>query len=550
MQFFRFYLVDRQWSDYKAKNVKEEFEFHGIEVKRIKANEGESATRLHCRAFEDFISSTAKYCVVVEPDSFLTCDFKRIFDLVEENLEICWLGMTMNYHRHFLNTGRGRPSPILTENSPNTVINNIPLGSFGYLVSRDFAFDFLSLRPEAEYVDVAFWQFCRDREIPMICLKEPIVYLNVWNNKNEVEIYEECDLNLYQPDIERQRQKRNPELKIKPDHFEIGLVQNVVQRLVLIGTNVEDTTRFIHGLQFRDVEVYAPGLTLPKYPHVQIVDEIPEDAIRMRVSPYKYFSRSTFDRKWENISWVGHHVDGKDYFIVGNGQNKFFDPIEFKKYLFDYFHLKNKVNFLISHYLEYLNFEMVKEFEKHLSAPLLSSLKGEKTLRTAFEKILLKADGDVVSPEHYPDILYTSNRKTKFQAREIRYVELNLDQIEEIRKEAIKKKRTYFGACFNEKHSIVQIFQQFKKIVLISPGEETEARFVLVVEDSIVDAFKTGAIPIYYGSAEVFKYFNPKSFIYLHDYSTIELAIKEIKEIEYSDKYQEMLNEKVLIGEN
>ena len=62
--------------------------------------------------------------------------------------------------------------------------------------------------------------------------------------------------------------------------------------------------------------------------------------------------------------------------------------------------------------------------------------------------------------------------------------------------------------------------------------------------EKIVTSMAANTIPIYFGSSEVVKYFNPKSFINVNDFSNIEDVVKRVKEIdENDDLYLEMMSE-------
>ena len=69
--------------------------------------------------------------------------------------------------------------------------------------------------------------------------------------------------------------------------------------------------------------------------------------------------------------------------------------------------------------------------------------------------------------------------------------------------------------------------------------------------EKIMDAFYAETIPIYYGDPEIAKIFNPKAFINVSDYPSVEEAVKKIIEIDNdNDLYIKMLNEPVFNQEN
>lgn len=67
------------------------------------------------------------------------------------------------------------------------------------------------------------------------------------------------------------------------------------------------------------------------------------------------------------------------------------------------------------------------------------------------------------------------------------------------------------------------------------------------VTEKITDAFFSDTIPVYYGSDDVTKIFNPKAFINCSDYNSFEEAIEKIKELDSDNqKYLEMLRQPIL----
>lgn len=62
--------------------------------------------------------------------------------------------------------------------------------------------------------------------------------------------------------------------------------------------------------------------------------------------------------------------------------------------------------------------------------------------------------------------------------------------------------------------------------------------------EKIMEAFAGETIPIYWGSPDIAKEFNPKSFINCHDYDSYEEVLKKIKEIdENDDLFLQMIKE-------
>jgi hypothetical protein len=90
---------------------------------------------------------------------------------------------------------------------------------------------------------------------------------------------------------------------------------------------------------------------------------------------------------------------------------------------------------------------------------------------------------------------------------------------------------------------------------LLNKRTFNEFRFVIAMEsvkspgyitDKILNAFMAGAIPIYYGTTQIFGIFNPKAFIF-YDIENPQLALDRIAYLESNpDAYEEMLNEPIL----
>lgn len=69
--------------------------------------------------------------------------------------------------------------------------------------------------------------------------------------------------------------------------------------------------------------------------------------------------------------------------------------------------------------------------------------------------------------------------------------------------------------------------------------------------EKIMDAFYSETIPIYYGDPEIKKIFNPKAFVNVADYETIEDVVKRVIEIDNDDDlYLQMLNEPIFNEEH
>lgn len=67
--------------------------------------------------------------------------------------------------------------------------------------------------------------------------------------------------------------------------------------------------------------------------------------------------------------------------------------------------------------------------------------------------------------------------------------------------------------------------------------------------EKIVEAFAAGAIPIYYGNPEIGKEFNTKAFVNIHEFASLEDAVKRIIEIDQNgDLYKQIKAEPIISG--
>lgn len=68
--------------------------------------------------------------------------------------------------------------------------------------------------------------------------------------------------------------------------------------------------------------------------------------------------------------------------------------------------------------------------------------------------------------------------------------------------------------------------------------------------EKIVEAFAAGCIPIYYGNPEIGVEFNTKAFVNVHEFNTLEDAVKRIIEIDQNDElYKKIKSEPIFIGD-
>ena len=87
---------------------------------------------------------------------------------------------------------------------------------------------------------------------------------------------------------------------------------------------------------------------------------------------------------------------------------------------------------------------------------------------------------------------------------------------------------------------------------------QQEYKFSLAIENTsykgyttekLIESFAAGGLPIYWGDPDVSKYFNPRAFVNLMDYPTIEDGIEAVKALDNNDNlYQEMLSQKDLLN--
>eukprot|EP00986_Skeletonema_menzelii_P012997 scaffold7349_cov145-Skeletonema_menzelii.AAC.11 len=90
---------------------------------------------------------------------------------------------------------------------------------------------------------------------------------------------------------------------------------------------------------------------------------------------------------------------------------------------------------------------------------------------------------------------------------------------------------------------------------LLNKSIFNEFRFVIAMEtvkspgyitDKILNVFMSGAIPIYYGTTQIYGIFNPKAFVF-YDIDNPQLALDRIAYLENNpDAYEAMLNEPIL----
>lgn len=109
------------------------------------------------------------------------------------------------------------------------------------------------------------------------------------------------------------------------------------------------------------------------------------------------------------------------------------------------------------------------------------------------------------------------------------------------------------GACHGHVHSkhvnnrqiwktAHQLYKQQYKFGLVMENTETKG----YVSEKILTAFLAGAVPIYWGTSEIFELFNRKAFVY-YDVQAPHKAIKEVEFLLNDEQaYENMLNEPIL----
>lgn len=382
---FRYINLDRSVD--RNEKVKQELSFHptySSQFKRFDAIHGRPNNLLpeghwgcsmsHYQILKEFLESTEDYCVILEDDIILTCDFGLTLSSLYDELQktqwiICWLGYTLNCHNY-----GGRPQPIILEHSELFIECSFPLSSMGYMINRDGARSlYQTMNANFTYYDVEMIKVCEKLSVPKLLLKSPIVYENVWldssttENTSMVKVHEEVNLNLYRRDIELNRLRGNNMLK---DHFNTKHLfigshdhdysketileiynegskdnyeklmsynkENKVITKITNNSNIKDIGRTLHFLSFIPIKVYIentnfPINKIPQYPNMKMIigspklNSIHENTIQIRMGKYHFLSRWTFLPKYTNVTFIGHRCEDyivDDYFICGTSNNK------------------------------------------------------------------------------------------------------------------------------------------------------------------------------------------------------------------------------------
>ena len=105
------------------------------------------------------------------------------------------------------------------------------------------------------------------------------------------------------------------------------------------------------------------------------------------------------------------------------------------------------------------------------------------------------------------------------------------------------------GLCNNNIHKKIKDKIQFLSEYKFSIAMEN-SRGDGYLTEKIVDSFRAGTIPIYYGDYLVDEFVNPKTYILIKGEKDIKKKIKYIKKIDNDDKlYKEIMNEKPIIDD-
>lgn len=102
------------------------------------------------------------------------------------------------------------------------------------------------------------------------------------------------------------------------------------------------------------------------------------------------------------------------------------------------------------------------------------------------------------------------------------------------------------GKLFNNVGGRVKDKIEFQKQYKFTMAFENVSSIGYTTE-KLIDGYRSGAIPIYWGNPDVAKEFNPKSFVNCHDYKSFDEVVARVKEIDNNDEeYLSMLKEPIL----
>jgi GR25 family glycosyltransferase involved in LPS biosynthesis len=99
--------------------------------------------------------------------------------------------------------------------------------------------------------------------------------------------------------------------------------------------------------------------------------------------------------------------------------------------------------------------------------------------------------------------------------------------------------KKYLG--YNNHINNYEIFKNYKFVIAIE-NEQIEG----YISEKILNPMLAGSIPIYYGAPDISKHFNPKRFINISDYNSIEDCINYILEVDKNEElYNKIINEPI-----
>ena len=109
------------------------------------------------------------------------------------------------------------------------------------------------------------------------------------------------------------------------------------------------------------------------------------------------------------------------------------------------------------------------------------------------------------------------------------------------------KKVDMGGRCYNNMYGRIidkiEFFEEYKFSIAMKNSEGDG-----YISEKMVDSFRAGTIPIYYGDYLVDEYINPKTYILIRGEKDIDEKIEYIKKIDNDDKlYMEIMKEKPII---
>jgi GR25 family glycosyltransferase involved in LPS biosynthesis len=677
-----YYCINLDTKVDRWKETLKEYQAQGIPIQRFSAVVGTEYVRhippghagcyaSHVEICKLFLKTTKEYLYVSEDDVIVMSNFKQVVESVPLELNqigrwgICFLGRTTSHH----NNG-GRPRPVIRKYSGRFITNSFPLGTFGCLVTREFAERIIeSFEGVYDYYDVELGLICDRYHYPKLTLKEPVIYENIWRDDSSTEtnsviqIHERINMSLYRRDYElrnlvKQGATRSdkvhnmskwPELPIPVKHMLVGRPPNdlpdeeIIARTIVYlyggvwesptyritqddgdllqalfttlpcttfvtalmpDTNYEAIGLFLDSLRYNKLVLHVGQNDVSKLAEIPIYDnmeikiweQLPSREVLISqvqterfawVGLHKYplFTRWTFrNLPSDRVTLSGHRVDDyprKNYIITGgcnqvaNTPHKFLNNIS--KPL--------KVAFtdfwpgFTPRQLEFLP-ECVFIDPRRQPDVLLCSVFGANAEQySAKKKVLISGEvSRKIDTSKYDLVISTSLSSESNNVTWVPYLNwcgIDIETLEQTRQQNRKSKSRFcsFVAQNNEpgfRRKFVTELMKHTKVdcagsVLNNTGftikgdhrsQElvdfySQSKFVICCENRTVPGyvtekiglgFQAGSIPIYWGASEITTLFNPKTFINLHDYETIESAINYILSIT-NEQINAMLDE-------